>query len=87
MILLWGGRLIKNQEPHLGAESWVGSLLWKREANAGLLREEVLGESWKRGFLEIEVLGEEESWQGKVLREGCPKEEGLGEGFLGRRVL
>lgn len=58
MILLWGGRLIKNQEPHLGAESWVGSLLWKREANAGLLREEVLGESWKRGFLEIEVLGE-----------------------------
>lgn len=46
VIPLWGGRLIKNREPHLGAESWAGSPVPEREAKAGPLRVGLLrGES------------------------------------------
>lgn len=51
VILLWGGRFLKNQKPHLGAERWAGSLEGEKEVSTGLLGEEVLGKGfWGRGF-------------------------------------
>lgn len=71
VILLWGGRLIKNQEPHLGTESWAGSLARERER----LGQDSWGEG--RGPGE-EILGE------GVLEKGSPGEMGPGEGEFWR---
>lgn len=59
VILLWGGRLVKNREPHLGAESWAGSSARESKAMPELLREgHCQGRgSWERGSWGRETVG------------------------------